>query len=141
MNKSNLRMDTKEQPYRVKVFIEDTDIGGFVYHANYLKYLERARSMLLYHKGVTHAQLREQKKLMFVVKTCSIVYEKPAYLEDELAVFTSTESFSGARLKMKQSIVRGQEVLVKADIVLACVTIEGKPVRIPPFIVTALNIG
>jgi acyl-CoA thioester hydrolase len=134
-------MITRNEPYIVKVFIEDTDIGGLVYHANYLKYLERARSMLLYHKGITHAQLRENKKLMFVLKSCNIVYEKPAYLEDELFVYTEPELLSGARLKMKQSIVRGQDLLVKADMVLACVTLEGRPVRVPPFIASALNIG
>ncbi len=126
-------------PYKLNVFIEDTDATGFVYHANYLKYLERARAMLLYHKGISHAQLIQQKNLMFIVKSCEIEYKRPAYFEDELNVYTDIEEVVGARVKLKQSIVRGAELLVKANITLACVTVEGRPIRLPPFVVTVLK--
>lgn len=127
-------MNTENKPYTLNVFIEDTDASGFVYHANYLKYLERARAMLLYHRGISHAQLIQEKKLMFIVKSCEIEYKKPAYFENELNVHTDIEEIAGARVKLKQSIVRRAELLVKASITLACVTVEGRPVRIPPFV-------
>jgi acyl-CoA thioester hydrolase len=132
-------MNTENMPYKLNVFIEDTDATGFVYHANYLKYLERARAMLLYHKGISHAQLIQQKNLMFIVKSCEIEYKRPAYFEDELNVYTDIEEVVGARVKLKQSIVRGAELLVKANITLACVTVEGRPIRLPPFVVTVLK--
>lgn len=119
--------------------MEDTDASGFVYHANYLKYLERARAMLLYHKGISHAQLIQKEKLMFMVKSCEIDYQKPAHFEDELKIYTDIEEIVGARVKIKQSIVRGAALLVKANIILACVTTQGRPVRIPPFVATVLK--
>lgn len=139
IRRNDLRMNTENEPYTLNVFIEDTDASGFVYHANYLKYLERARAMLLYHKGISHAQLIQEKKLMFIVKSCEIEYKKPAYFEDELNVHTDIEEIAGARVKLKQSIVRGAELLVKANITLACVTVQGRPIRIPPFIETVLK--
>lgn len=132
-------MNTENEPYILNVFIEDTDASGFVYHANYLKYLERARAMLLYHKGVSHAQLMQKEKLMFMVKSCEIDYQKPAYFEDELKIYTYIEEIAGARVKIKQSIVRGADLLVKASIILACVTIQGRPIRVPSFVSTVLE--
>ena len=132
-------MNTDTEPYILTVFIEDTDITGFVYYANYLKYLERARAMLLYHKGVSHAQLIEKEKLMFVVKSCEVDYKKPARFEDELKIYTSIEEVCGASLKLKQLVVRGTELLVQASISLVCVTLEGKPTRLPSFVTIAFR--
>lgn len=142
MKESNLEMLTDNEPYKVRIFLEDTDAGGFVYHANYLKYIERARTMLFYKNGIDHGKLILHEQLMVVVRSCSLDYMAPACLGDELIINTSIEEITGARLKLKQSIVRGLQVLVKADIVLACVHLKtNKPARIPTFITAALNIG
>ena len=124
------------------VFLEDTDAGGYVYHANYLKYLERARTMALYHKGISHAQLIAQHQQMFVVYSLTIDFLTAARLGDELEVFTAIDHLVGARVRMKQSIVREGQLLVKATITLAYVDQTQpivKPVRIPRFITKALS--
>ena len=95
--------------------------------------------MLLYHKGVSHAQLIEKEKLMFVVKSCEVDYKKPARFEDELKIYTSIEEVCGASLKLKQLVVRGTELLVQASISLVCVTLEGKPTRLPSFVTIAFR--
>ena len=129
-------------PYLLTVFLEDTDATGFVYHSNYLKYCERARTELLYHKGVSHAKLIESHRAMFVVYSIVCHFLAPARLEDQLLIYTDIESIQGARIKLKQSIVKDGQLLVKADIALAYVDQNSqppKPIRVPKFIISALN--
>jgi acyl-CoA thioester hydrolase len=133
--------NTTALPYKLKVYLEDTDAGGFVYYANYLKYLERARTEVLYHKGVCHAQLLHIQKTMFVVSSLNINFLAPACLADELNIHTDIESVKGARVFLKQSIVRDNQLLVQANIVLAYINLDNllkKPLRIPDFIISAL---
>ncbi len=130
-------------PYTLTVYLEDTDAGGFVYHANYLKYMERARTMLLYHKGIDHAQLIKDHHHMFVVYTMAIQFLSAAKLGDTLQVFTTLDSITGARATMNQSIVREGKLLVKANVTLAYIdqaSPTSRPVRIPKFITRALDV-
>ncbi|MCX7338274.1 MAG: YbgC/FadM family acyl-CoA thioesterase [Alphaproteobacteria bacterium] len=127
------------EPYEIRVFLEDTDAGGIVYFANYMKYMERARTMVLHDKGIDHAQLIAEHKIMLVMRKCTVDYYGPARFGDIVSIYTEITEITGARLKIKQSIVMDGQVLVKADIVLACINLtERKPVRIPSVIVNSL---
>lgn len=132
-------MNANNNPYIVKVFLEDTDSSGFVYHANYLKYLERARTTLIQHEGISHVELLQKGKLMFVVRFCNIDYKNPSRLEDELRIYTTLQEIVGAQIKVNQSIFRGEELLVKANTGLVCITLEGRPTRVPCHIVDVLQ--
>ncbi len=105
--------------------------------------MERARTEVLYHKGVCHAQLLKQQKTMFVVYSLDINFLAPACLADELNIYTEVENIKGARVFLKQSIVKEGQLLVQASIVLVYINLDSlikKPLRIPDFIISALNI-
>lgn len=139
---SNTFLKNKQAtPYTLKVYLEDTDASGFVYHANYLKYFERARTETLYHKGICHAQLLAQQKTMFVVYSIEVNFIRPAVLADVLEIYTEITEIRGARVFLKQSIVKQGQLLVQASIALAYIhldTAQKKPLRIPDFITSAL---
>jgi acyl-CoA thioester hydrolase len=118
-------------PFRV--YYEDTDAGGVVYHANYLRYAERARTEALRQAGIPHAELVAQHGLMFMVHRAEIDYVRPAMLDDELVVETDTIDAGGATVVLRQ-VVRGPNgVCASLRIKLACVRIGGnRPARIPP---------
>jgi acyl-CoA thioester hydrolase len=118
-------------PFRV--YYEDTDAGGVVYHANYLRYAERARTEALRQAGIPHADLVAQHGLMFMVHRAEIDYVRPAMLDDELFVETDTIDAGGATVVLRQ-VVRGPKgVCASLRIKLACVRIVGnRPARIPP---------
>jgi acyl-CoA thioester hydrolase len=132
-------MNTYKNPYLVKVFIEDTDASKFVYHANYLKFLERARTSLIQSEGISHVQLMHKEKIMFVVRFCKIDYKKPSLLEDELRIYTSLQEIVGAQIKVNQYIFREDELLVQANTGLVCITLEGRPTRVPYHIAEILQ--
>ena len=122
---------TKIYEYKFKIYYEDTDSGGVVYYANYLKFLERARSEIIKSLGFSNTNLREKFNLFFIVKYCNINYKKPAKLEDELIVFTSVVSLSKTSLVMKQDIKRHDDLVAEAEICLVAVDMKGKPTKIP----------
>lgn len=119
--------------FSFRVYYEDTDAGGVVYHANYLRYAERARTEALRQAGIPHAELVGQHGLMFMVHRAEIDYVRPAMLDDELVVETDTASVGGATIVLRQ-VVRGPNGICAAmRIKLACVSIAGnKAARIPP---------
>ena len=115
----------------VRVYYEDTDFSGVVYHANYLRFLERGRTELLRSAGVDQSMLHaEGSGLIFAVRRLTIDYLKPARMDDELTVETTTREVRGASLRLAQRILRTDEVLVTADVHVAAVA-SGRPVRIP----------
>ena len=114
-----------------KVYYEDTDAGGVVYYANYLKFIERARSEIIKSLGFSNTNLREKFNLFFIVKYCNINYKKPAKLEDELIVFTSVVSLSKTSLVMKQDVKRHDDLVAEAEVCLVAVNMKGKPTKIP----------
>ena len=122
---------TKIYEYKFKIYYEDTDSGGVVYYANYLKFLERARSEIIMSLGFSNTNLREKFNLFFIVKYCNINYKKPAKLEDELIVFTSVVSLSKTSLVMKQDVKRHDDPVAEAEVCLVAVDMKGKPTKIP----------
>jgi acyl-CoA thioester hydrolase len=119
--------------YALRVYYEDTDAGGVVYHANYLRYAERARTEALRAAGIPHAELVEQFNLMFMVNRAEIDYVRPAILDDMLVVETETSDVGGATVLLRQTVSSPRGVCATVRIKLACVRIGGnKPARIPP---------
>ena len=119
--------------YPFRVYYEDTDAGGVVYHANYLRYAERARTEALRDAGIPHADLVEQFNLMFMVHRAEIDYVRPAMLDDLLVVETETQDVGGATVLLRQTVSGPKGVCAALRIKLACVRIGGnKPARIPP---------
>jgi len=117
--------------FKVKVYYEDTDSGGVVYYANYLKFLERARTELLLGGGFTHTRLKETHNILLVVKSCNINYIKPAFLDDELSILTSIEKKSKVQIALIQKIFREKTLIIEAKIKIAIINIEGKVTRMP----------
>jgi len=117
--------------HKLKVYYEDTDSGGVVYYANYLKFLERARTEALYSIGYSNKKVKDDFESLIIVKSCNIEYKKSAYLEDELTIRSFVKSISKTSFSMSQIITRGDEKIVDAQIQLVFVDTKGKPKKIP----------
>ena len=115
---------------KFRVYYEDTDASGRVYHANYLKYLERGRSNLIYQSNYNHQELLKKFNIIFVVKNLNINYLRPAFFEDILEVQTSLNQLSRVKLNFNQKILRHTELLVDAEVMVIPVNIEGKIIRL-----------
>lgn len=115
----------------VRVYWEDTDAGGVVYHASYLRFMERGRTELLRDKGIDQGALQKDSGLIFVVSDMNIKFRAPAKIDDELTVETAIAAIGGASLRLKQKVLRGADVLVEADVTCAVISREGKPKRMP----------
>ena len=117
--------------YKVKVFYEDTDAGGVVYYANYLKFFERARTEAIAEIGLSNKKLLEEFGVLIIVKSCNIDYKKPAKLEDQLEIKSIISSISNSSFKMTQKVFRDDDQLTSSEIHLVIVDKKGKPSRIP----------
>ena len=118
--------------FPVRVYFENTDAGGVVYHGEYFKFLERARTEWLRHLGFDHQALARNHRTMFVVTSIAIEFLKPARLDDNVAVSVRLESLGKVRCVFAQEVRRDDEVLVKAKVTAACVVGENfKPAEIP----------
>ena len=117
--------------HELKVYYEDTDSGGVVYYANYLKFLERARTEALFSIGYSNNKIQQDFNSLIIVKSCNIEYKKPAYLEDELTIRSFVKSITKTSFFMNQIITRNNEVVVEAQIHLVFVNKDGKPKKIP----------
>ena len=116
--------------FPVRVYWEDTDAGGVVYYASYLKFLERARSEWLRTLGVDQVRMMRDERLQFVVVEANVRYHRPAKFDDELAVSVTLESLRGASISMGQEVRRGAELLVSATVRAACLdadTLKPRP--------------
>ena len=120
--------------YNVKVYYEDTDAGGVVYYANYLKYLERARTEALASIGLSNLQIKDKFGSFIIVKSCNIEYKKPAHLEDELNIRSFIKSTTKTSFLMNQFITKGESNIVEAKVHLVFVNKKGKPVKVPDVI-------
>ena len=118
----------------VKVYYEDTDAGGVVYYANYLKYLERARTEALSTIGLSNIQIKEKFGALIIVKSCNIEYKKSAQLEDELKIRSFVKSVTKTSFLMNQIITNGDKTIVEAQVHLVFVNEKGKPVKVPEII-------
>ena len=123
----------------LRVYYEDTDAAGIVYYANWLRFLERGRTEMLRLLGQEHSALRDERGVAWVVRRCAVEYLKPARLDDTLEVVTTCGALRGASLDMIQEARRGGDVLVRAELVVACMGPTGRPVRLPPALRDALS--
>ena len=117
--------------HKLKVYYEDTDSGGVVYYANYLRFLERARTEALYSIGYSNKKVKDEFQSLIIVKSCNIDFKKPAHLEDELTIRSFVKSITKTSFFMNQIVTKGEEVIVEAQVHLVFVDINGKPVKIP----------
>jgi acyl-CoA thioester hydrolase len=121
--------------YSLRVYYEDTDAAGVVYHANYLRFAERARTEALRDLGVPHSEMTSQHGLMFMVRRVKVDYLGPALLDDSLDVITKPFTIGGASVELNQRVVRSAEperTLVDLEVWLACVRLaDQRPARLP----------
>ncbi|MDA0997718.1 MAG: tol-pal system-associated acyl-CoA thioesterase [Proteobacteria bacterium] len=118
--------------HQVRVYFEDTDAGGIVYYANYLRFAERARSEMLRTAGIESSSLLADQGAALAVKNCSAEYHRPARLDDLLDIHTRVAEIGGATITLSQDVRRGDELLVSMMVRLACIGIEtGAPRRLP----------
>ena len=120
--------------HNVKVYYEDTDAGGVVYYANYLKYLERARTEALSTIGLSNLQIKDKFGAQIIVKSCNIEYKKSAKLEDELKIRSFVKSVMKTSFYMNQIITNNEITFVEAQVQLVFVNENGKPVKVPEII-------
>lgn len=116
----------------VRVYYEDTDSGGVVYHANYVKFMERGRTEWVRSLGIDQSELRRDLGVLFVVRALALQYRRPASIDDALEVVTEVEKMGHSLIKFKQKIVRGDELLVQATVEVVCVEAEKfRPAQLP----------
>jgi len=124
----------------VRVYYQDTDAGGVLFHAGYVNFFERARTEWLRHMGFSVRDLAEHEKVLFIVRELHVRYLKPAVLDDELTVTTAIEHLGFVSMTVEQRVLRGAELLVHASVNLACVAAdELKPTRVPAQVRSALE--
>ena len=117
--------------FGLRVYYEDTDLAGIVYYANYLRFIERARTEWVRGLGVDQVRLKEEDGLVFAVRRVEADYLTPARFDDELIVRTTVEQMTGARIVLKQDVTRGKDLLFSAQVTLVALTVEGQPTRLP----------
>ena len=125
------RFDGKEHRFPVRVYFEDTDLSGVVYHANYLRYMERARSDMLRLAGIDQRRFQEAGEGAYAVSSLAIRYRRPARLDDALVVVTRLIQVRAASVDIQQRVMRGTEILSDADVTAALVGASGRPKRQP----------
>ena len=122
----------------VRIYYEDTDFSGMVYHANYLRYFERGRSDVLRLAGIGHSALAARSEpLAFTVRRIEVEFFAPARIDDALEVRSAYEEIAGARIHVRQEIFRGPERLSAAKLEVICITLAGRPKRIPADLLAA----
>ena len=117
--------------YKLKVYYEDTDAAKVVYYANYLKFLERARTEALFSIGFSNRKIQEKFNALIIVKSCNIEYKKSSFLEDELIVRSFVKSITKTSFFMNQVISKGNEIIVEAQVHLVFINKESKTIKIP----------
>lgn len=120
-------------PHRfgLRVYYEDTDLAGIVYYANYFRFIERARTEMIRQAGIDQGRLRDDRGIVFAVRSLTADYLVPARFDDELVVETRLLRLTGARVELSQDVLRGADILFRATVTLAALTLEGRPARMP----------
>ncbi len=125
----------------VRVYYEDTDFTGVVYHANYLRYFERGRSDFLRLRGISHTELRARAEpIAFVVRHMDIDFARAARVDDALIVRTAYDRQAGPRIQVRQRIERDGELIGSAAVQVVCIRLDGRPVKPPPDVLAALQL-
>jgi len=125
--------------FKTKVYYEDTDSGGVVYYANYLKFIERARTNLIQELGFSLKSLSENHDSHFVVKNIHCNYIQSAKLEDELLILTKFIEIKKASFKLEQIIYREDKTIFESEILMVNINSKGKPLKIPDPLISAIN--
>lgn len=128
----------REHRLPVRIYYEDTDFTGIVYHANYLRYLERGRSDFFRMVGISHTELAKQDTGFAVIRM-ELDFKRAARIDDALLVRTLFERAEGVRLHVRQTITRGEEVLFEATVVAVCISLSGRPRRPTPDMLAKLS--
>lgn len=120
-------------PHRfpVRVYYEDTDLAGIVYYANYLKFIERGRTEWVRSLGIDQTRLRDEEGLVFAVRRVEADYLRSARFDDELVVETEFLAIVGTRIRLRQTVFRGEERLFDSEVTLVAITREGRAARVP----------
>ena len=122
----------KKNNFIYRIYYEDTDAGGVVYYANYLKFFERARTDFLRALGISQSELSQKENLVFVVRKCEVEYVFPARLDDEIEVSVKVKKISAASILMEQKMTKSEKILSTLNIDLVCVAADNfKPKKIP----------
>ena len=122
----------------ISIYYEDTDLSGVVYHANYLRYMERGRTEFFRLAGISRARLEDEVPTAWTIRRIAVEYFRPARLDDEIAVHSVLTEVSGARLKALQRVRRGDSLLVEGRIEACITTLTGKPRRLPQNVLQTL---
>ena len=126
----------------VRVYYQDTDAGGVVFHGRYLNFFERARTEWLRQLGFDVRQLAEDEGVLFIVRELRVSYLRPAQVDDMLTVTATVENLGRAQFTLDQRVLRGADLLVQGSVNLACVSAQGlKPARVPPRVYGALGLS
>jgi acyl-CoA thioester hydrolase len=134
------RFEGGEHLLPVRVYYEDTDASGIVYHANYLRYCERGRTDFLRLAGVSHTELRARAEpIVFVVRKVALEFVRPAKVDDALLVRTRYGRLERARIHIHQIVERGGEVLARAEVEVVCIRLDGRPARPPADMIAKLS--
>ena len=124
----------------VRVYVEDTDFGGVVYYANYLRWLARARAEWLRSKGLSQAALVRDSGILFSVVSVQVNYRRPARLDDELIISCEPRADGRASVRFVQQVLRGAELLADADVRVACLAASTlRPTRLPEFVIAEVG--
>lgn len=130
----------REFEWPIRVYYEDTDSGGVVYHSNYLNFMERARTEWLRELGFEQDAIRTEYQLLFAVHSMQLVYKRPARFNDALLIRSRLQKASGASMQFEQNIYRGEELLCEASVRIACLDAESfRPKSIPNSILTEMH--
>jgi acyl-CoA thioester hydrolase len=122
----------KNFSWPVRVYFQDTDAGGVVYHANYVNFMERSRTEWLRELSFSHMDMMNKLGVMFVVRSIKLDYLKPALLDDLLTITAQVKEIGRSRLTLLQTVVRGEELLTEGEVHLVCVDVKTfKPVSVP----------
>ena len=117
--------------FALRVYYEDTDLAGIVYYANYLKFIERARSEMIRELGIDQTRLKQEQGIVFAVRRVEADYIAPARFDDSVTVETAVEKLTGARILLTQDVSRDTELLFAARVTLVALTETGRPARLP----------
>ena len=126
--------------FKIKVYYEDTDSGGVVYYANYLKFIERARTNLIQELGYSLKLLSEKYNCHFVVKNIECNYIQSAKLEDELSIQTKFIEIKKASFKLEQIIYRDDKAIFESEVLMVNINSKGKPLKIPDPLISVINV-
>ncbi|EQD70133.1 tol-pal system-associated acyl-CoA thioesterase [Ferrovum myxofaciens] len=134
-------MNVRRIEVPLRIYHEDTDAGGVVYHANYLRYMERARTDWLYERGFDHERVAHEHGILFMVRSIEIKFQRPARLGDNLLAVAELAGVRHGLMTFRQSVMRGEQSLVRAQVVVACVTAKDFTVAvIPPTLANFLGV-